>query len=682
MSRMIPALTAMVFTIVTAAPASALYVLALRTDGNIAVVKHDAPNVLVDVITLPASGEPGGLVEGEKLVAIAFDRRTGILFGFGLNKNNVDQNDDSGRFYVINYAFGEAFSLQGDGMDQSPHFEGLRDDYQDDPCGCGAIAGDASYGMRVTPDGQTLEVINTSGDIRTLALSDGSTSSSSSGVSNEMPVASADFIDSKTGDVRSLYLIVDTTENALELQFNPDSGHIVDLFNPFDGESAETVHVGFDVWETTGFVSCTVDGVTRLHIMDLKAWWDDGAGDDDSGQAVPQLSPVGIIGDGSIPITSLAVLPGSGLVAVGRGAASGPGVVSVIHPFMQVEFARFTAFGTGGARVALGDIDGDGFPDIVTVPGPGPVASVKVFSGDQMINEGVIVQIPNGFQPKPFGESYTGGLFVASANIDPEYGPIDDIVIGTASGKAKFRIIDGEVLVMSPAVSVPGASFESGGARVAVGYFEEADEVKAQDGPAAPKSQRKPYVVVGSGAPAPAKSRISLYDAEQVLASAFDEQQPDYDVARINFVVPGFTGPVFVAAADLFNSGDQFIVGRGTGSPTVKVIDPLDIDIEIGPFPNKGTVNNVVQQFQAFGGTVGGARVGAALLNPFSDNSWHTVILAGTGSGRSNRIAAFPDSDGDFDEELFWGWFFNPDYEGGVFIAGGQGLRTFHIPIP
>ena len=36
----------------------------------------------------------------------------------------------------------------------------------------------------------------------------------------------------------------------------------------------------------------------------------------------------------------------------------------------------------GGVRVAVGDVNGDGIPDILTAPGPNPIGpNVKVFSG-------------------------------------------------------------------------------------------------------------------------------------------------------------------------------------------------------------------------------------------------------------------------------------------------------------
>jgi len=666
MSRSI--LLLLVGAVLGAVPASAaLNVYGLRADGVIVRFKANTPNIIEATIT------PIALQNGEKLVAIAFEQRTGILFGFGLNKGLDFDNDDSGRFYVINQITGEVFALQG-GMDQDPVFTGLKDQYSDDPCLCSDVPTDASYGMRVLHIGTDLFASNSGGDALTLSLSDLSAVHNVVDVGTKMPVGQGQLFDRASGLGTGLVVAIDTAASTLELQVTLIDGSISVLVDPFDGTTPESVHVGFDVWEFTGLVSYTQNGVTRLFTMNLKPWWEDVSND-------PTLSPVGIIGSGDIPITSLAVLPGSGLIAVGRGDPAGKGVVLIHRPFLDEIQGTFTAFNSGGARVAVGDIDGDGFPDFVAVPGPGPVASVKVFSGEQLVDKGVFVQIPEGFQPAPFGPTYRGGLFAASANLNPIYGVNDEIVVGTGSGRAKFRIIEGGTLIMSPVVTVPGAAYATGGARVGVGLFERIQTTKAAPEPAAPEEEIG-HVIVGSGAPSPTRSRVALFDAQDILDAAFNEQSPFFDVVRMTFVVPGFTGPIFVAAADLFDDRDHYIVGRGTGSPTVKVIDPVDIDVAPGQYPRKGTVLNVEEQFQAFGGTVGGARVGAARLNafsPFSSNSWHTVILVGTGSGRANRIAARPDSVGDFTDDLFSERLFPNTYTGGVFVAGDQGVRSFGV---
>ncbi|MBA3484348.1 MAG: VCBS repeat-containing protein [Pirellulales bacterium] len=73
-------------------------------------------------------------------------------------------------------------------------------------------------------------------------------------------------------------------------------------------------------------------------------------------------------------------------------------------------FAYPPAF-TGGVRVAAGDVNGDGFADIITGAGAGGAGHVKVFSG------------ATGAELQSFlayGSGYSGGVFVAGSSVVPE----------------------------------------------------------------------------------------------------------------------------------------------------------------------------------------------------------------------------------------------------------------------
>jgi hypothetical protein len=64
---------------------------------------------------------------------------------------------------------------------------------------------------------------------------------------------------------------------------------------------------------------------------------------------------------------------------------------------------------TGGVRIALGDVNGDGTPDLLTVNGPGnTVTTVKVFNGK---NRDVIAEFP------AVDNKYKGGGFIAGADL-------------------------------------------------------------------------------------------------------------------------------------------------------------------------------------------------------------------------------------------------------------------------
>lgn len=74
------------------------------------------------------------------------------------------------------------------------------------------------------------------------------------------------------------------------------------------------------------------------------------------------------------------------------------------------EFAAYEAPFRGGVRVAVGDINGDGVPDIVTAPGPGRQALIRVFDGRNPNN--VISQFD------AYAPGWGGGAFVATADIN------------------------------------------------------------------------------------------------------------------------------------------------------------------------------------------------------------------------------------------------------------------------
>jgi serralysin len=73
------------------------------------------------------------------------------------------------------------------------------------------------------------------------------------------------------------------------------------------------------------------------------------------------------------------------------------------HASLGSFFAYAPVF-TGGVRVAAGDIDGDGKPEIVTASGSGITTEVKVFAWPSLV-------AAHDFFP--FGQ-FTGGAFVAA----------------------------------------------------------------------------------------------------------------------------------------------------------------------------------------------------------------------------------------------------------------------------
>src|SRR5262249_30856252 len=107
---------------------------------------------------------------------------------------------------------------------------------------------------------------------------------------------------------------------------------------------------------------------------------------------------------------------GHGLLAGGHYFVTGAGYghspqVSVYNPAgtLVVQFYAYDPRFQGGVRVALGDVNGDGTPDIITAPGLSGSPDVRVFDG----RTGVIIAEVMAYDPR-----WAGGVFVAAGDIN------------------------------------------------------------------------------------------------------------------------------------------------------------------------------------------------------------------------------------------------------------------------
>lgn len=144
------------------------------------------------------------------------------------------------------------------------------------------------------------------------------------------------------------------------------------------------------------------------------------------------------------------------------GTDSGVGPhVKVFNGSTSAEIRSFFAYSpsfTGGVRVATGDVNGDGFADIVTGAGAAGAGHVKVFDGS------------TGTELRSFlayGSGYSGGVFVAAGDVNND--GLADLVTGTDSGVGPHvKVFDGLTGTEIRSFFAYGPSF-TGGVRVAAG---------------------------------------------------------------------------------------------------------------------------------------------------------------------------------------------------------------------
>jgi subtilisin-like proprotein convertase family protein len=130
-------------------------------------------------------------------------------------------------------------------------------------------------------------------------------------------------------------------------------------------------------------------------------------------------------------------------IVTGAGAGGGPEVKVFSGKDLSVlmDFMAYSPFFNGGVSVAAGDINGDGFADIVTGAGPGGGPHVKVFNG----KDGTLLEGYYAYNP-----TFSGGVNVAVSDVLGTGKP--DIITGPASqGQPQVKVFNGmtEALIES-----------------------------------------------------------------------------------------------------------------------------------------------------------------------------------------------------------------------------------------
>ncbi len=326
------------------------------------------------------------------------------------------------------------------------------------------------------------------------------------------------------------------------------------------------------------------------------------------------------------------------IYATGADAGGGPHV-RVFDAATGIERFGFYAYNPefrGGVRVALGDVTGDGFADIITAAGPGGGPHVRVFDGLTGL------QIPGRLGSfMAYDPAFTGGVFVASADFGTGKA---EIVTGAGEGGTPRVRLFWDDPSSVPEVGSFLAYNEGfrGGVRVATGDVDSDGDMD---------------IITGAGPGGSPHVRVFANKGSMICALSLPRQCSRLFDPAVGFFAydPAFSGGVYVASADV--NGDQkadIITGAGAGGgPHVKAFSGLD-------------GNHVLTSFMAYHPKfLGGVRVGADDLNGDGRAEIHTA----PGPGRDADIRSFDALTGQVltDRKAY------ENFLGGAFVAGLNG---------
>ena len=155
------------------------------------------------------------------------------------------------------------------------------------------------------------------------------------------------------------------------------------------------------------------------------------------------------------PSTAQPIIPGQGslndLTAFGADSGGGPLVTATFRqgdlaqrPGSYISFFAYDPSFTGGVRVALGDVNGDGNRDIITAAGPSGSPHIKVFTINKDLVTGSF-----SVNPQPIAQFYAfneptfkGGVYIAAGDTNND--GLDDIIVGAgATGGPRVTVYAG-----------------------------------------------------------------------------------------------------------------------------------------------------------------------------------------------------------------------------------------------
>ena len=259
-----------------------------------------------------------------------------------------------------------------------------------------------------------------------------------------------------------------------------------------------------------------------------------------------------------------AFVPQSLAVAAAAGPTSTP-VVKLVNPTTGATRAEQLVFETAhktGIQVAVGDLDGDGKPEVIAAPNRGRVAEIAVFSQKVADDGGVSLVRDTRYSLQPFGAAYRSGLTLAVGDFTGDGRA--DLAVARAVGNGEVKIYESTPTAAAPFTQLRSFTpFAAGtaGVSLAAGDFGTFADGKIVD---AAKLDGKAELVVASGRGL--TPTVQIRDVSSATGAVLDTISP---------FTKSFTGSYAVSTARVNKDGipDVVVTPLRGGISSVEIHD-------------------------------------------------------------------------------------------------------------
>jgi hypothetical protein len=335
----------------------------------------------------------------------------------------------------------------------------------------------------------------------------------------------------------------------------------------------------------------------------------------------------------SVVSPAVVVVPGvKQTFATAADAGGGPLVTVNYSDGHTKSFFAYDQNFTGGVRIAMGDINGDGFSDLVTATGIGGGPHIKVWD----LRTGTPMQVASFFA---FESNFTGGLYIACGNLNGDLNPTtglvyDDIIVGAGpSGGPRITAFAG------------AQAFAINQSTVLVNFFAYAPQFTGGVTVAAADRTGDGIDEIVTGAGFGGGPNVTVFQLQQTAPGQFNQ------VVIQNFFAFDtlFTGGIYVAGGSFTNSTfDDIFVGTGPGTKATVAVA-------------FGASSGGIHYLNPFGNFTGGVRVG--ISSSTLDGTTPNYLMAAAGPGGGPQVNLY-DTNFALVDSLF---VLNPNVTLGVF---------------